>query len=193
MQGFAQLAVDFIIQVLAGVVGVFVGVFLALVLDRRRRVQDAVERDTEQKQGFDRAADCVHGSVVKNTAEAKRILRVLAACKAVQLLHADLESSAWFATQSQFIAYCPSVDQRVMVAQFFDDVRRLQAFADFRSNVLVSRITTPLQRDDSELGALIADVDRHLADLAEDVRMCGMMLINDHGKPVHKRLIGIRT
>ncbi|MEO6154263.1 MAG: hypothetical protein ABIP16_00870 [Thermomonas sp.] len=193
MQGIAHIAIDFTVQVLAGIVGVFVGVYFALVSERRRREQDALEREAEQMQGFDRAVDSVLGSVVKNTAEAKRILRVLASRKGTLLVHAELESSVWFATQAQFIALCPNVDQRVIVAQFFDEVRRLQAFSDFRSNILVRRITAPLQEDNGELVALVADVDRHLADLAEDVRMCGMMLINDHGKPVHKRLIGIRT
>lgn len=193
MQGIAHLAIDFTVQVLAGIVGVFVGVFFALVSERRRREQDALEREADQMQGFERAVDSVLGSVVKNIAEAKRILAALESRKSALLVHAELESSVWFATQTQFIALCPNVDQRVIVAQFFDEVRRLQAFSDFRSNILVRRITTPLPRDDSELLALVADIDRHLADLAEDVRMCGMMLINDHGKPVHKRLIGIRT
>lgn len=193
MHAFAQLVTEFIIQALSGVVGVFVGVFLALVVDRRRREQDAQERETEQARGFERAVDSVLGSVVKNTAEAKRILRSLEMRGESRPIHACLESSVWFATQAQFIALCQNVDERVMFAQFFDEVRRLQAFADFRSNVLISRIMAPAREGGATLSALIADVDQHLADLAEDLRMCGMMLINDHGKPVHKRLVGIRT
>jgi len=40
---------------------------------------------------------------------------------------------------------------------------------------------------------LTADVDKHLAALAEDLRFCGVLLVTDHGKPVHKRLMGIST
>jgi len=34
-------------------------------------------------------------------------------------------------------------------------------------------------------------IDRHLAGLAEDLRFCGVVLVTDHGKPVHRRLMGI--
>ena len=39
--------------------------------------------------------------------------------------------------------------------------------------------------------ALVESVDKHLGYLAEDLRFCGVLLITDHGKPVHKRLMGI--
>ena len=43
-----------------------------------------------------------------------------------------------------FIALCRNVDERVIFAQFFDDVRRLQAFVDFRCNLQVRFVTSQL-------------------------------------------------
>ena len=99
----------------------------------------------------------------------------------------------WYASHAQFTSLCRNVDERVIFAQFFDSVRRLQAFVDFRCNLQVSTAASALDRADPELQALAADVDQQLAALAEDLRFCGVLLITDHGKPVHKRLMGIRT
>ena len=183
---------SFLVQTLSGVVAVFVGIWLALVVERRRRTEDSAERDAEMMRDFDRAIDTILGSVVKNTAEAKRILRLLEAAKCPRLIQAGLDSSVWYASHAQFTSLCRNVDERVIFAQFFDSVRRLQAFVDFRCNLQVSTATSALDRANPELQALAADVDQQLAALAEDLRFCGVLLINDHGKPVHKRLMGIR-
>lgn len=193
MGGFTDLMSSFLMQTLSGVIEVFLGVWLALVLDRRRRAEDAQLHDDEDLREFDRAIDTILGSVVKNTAEAKRILRVLGRQKAPGLIHSVLESSVWYAVQGKFIALCRNVDERVIYSQFFDNVRRLQAFLDFRSNLLVSATATRGEHADPELQALEADVDKQLAALAEDLRFCGVLLITDHGKPVHKRLMGIKV
>lgn len=190
---FADLMASFVVQTSSGVVAVFVGVVLALVVERRRREQDTQLHDAELMREFERATDTILGSVVKNTAEAKGILRMLANRKGPCLIHAGLESSVWYATQDQFIALCRSVDQRVMFALFFDNVRRLQSFMDFRCNLQVSTTTAKLDPDEPGLHSLLADVDNHMAELAEELRFCGVLLITDHGKPVHKRLMGIRT
>jgi hypothetical protein len=183
---------SFLVQTLSGVVAVFVGVWLALVVERRRRTEDAQSREDELMREFDRAIDTILGSVVKNTAEAKRILRTLEQQKDPGLIHSGLESSVWYAVQGKFIALCRNVDERIIFSQFFDDVRRLQAFLDFRSGLLVSTTTARLDRSDPDLMLLELGVDRQLATLAEDLRFCGVLLITDHGKPVHKRLMGIR-
>jgi hypothetical protein len=193
MGGFTELMSSFLVQTLSGVIEVFIGVWLALVLDRRRRAEDAQSQDDEQMREFDRAIDTILGSVVKNTAEAKRILRTLGQQKSPGLIHSGLESSVWYAVQGKFIALCRNVDERIIFSQFFDDVRRLQAFLDFRSSLLVSTTTAKLDHADPELMALEAGVDKQLATLAEDLRFCGVLLITDHGKPVHKRLMGIKT
>jgi len=188
----AELLTSFSVQTLSGIVAVFVGVFLALIVERRRREEDTALHDAEMMRELERATDTILGSVVKNTAESKRILRVLGNRKTPYLIHSALESSVWYATQDQFIALCRNVDERVLFAQFFDGVRRLQAVVDFRRNLQVSTTTARLAQEDPALQALVADVDQHLADLAEDLRFCGVLLITDHGKPVHKRLMGIR-
>ena len=41
--------------------------------------------------------------------------------------------------------------------------------------------------------ALAEEVDKRVAAMAEDLRFTGVMVITDHGKPVHKRLMGIPT
>jgi hypothetical protein len=190
---FPEWVTSFLVQTLSGVVAVFVGIWLALVVERRRRAEDSEARDAEMMRDFDRAIDTILGSVVKNTAEAKRILRLLKAEKCPRLIQAGLDSSVWYASHAQFTSLCRNVDERVIFAQFFDSVRRLQAFVDFRCNLQVSSATSALDRGDPELQALAADVDQQLAALAEDLRFCGVLLITDHGKPVHKRLMGIRT
>lgn len=193
MDAYAGLAWSFAVEMLSGIVAVFVGIWLALIVERRRRAEDAAAQEATVMREFDRAMDTVLGSVVKNTAEARRILRLLKgpANAARRLLQADLDSSAWYASQAQFTALCRNVDQRVIFAQFFDGVRRLQAFVDFRCNLHVMATTTGRADDDPRLQALEAAVDRHLATLAEDLRFCGVLLVTDHGKPVHKRLMGI--
>lgn len=192
MSPYMQWWGDFVVQTLAGVVGVFVGVWLALVFERRRHEEDTRSREAKQENDFDRALDTVLGSVVKNTAEAKRILRLLAAKNGPGLIHSALETSEWYAIQGQFVTLCRNVDERVMFAQFFDNVRRLHAFVEFRSNLQISIMTSKLDPADPESRILADNADQHLAALAEDLRFSGVLLITDHGKPVHKRLIGVR-
>jgi hypothetical protein len=81
----------------------------------------------------------------------------------------------------------------VILSQFFDDVRRLSAFIEFRTKLLAQRMTVGRRADDTEVEALAAEVDKRLAAMAEDLRFTGVMVITDHGRPVHKRLMGIPT
>ena len=48
---------EFVVQILSGIVAVFVGIWLALIVERRRREQDAAEKVSEQKTEFDRVFD----------------------------------------------------------------------------------------------------------------------------------------
>ena len=190
---FSEWAWSFIVQTLSGIVAVFVGIWLALIVERRRRAEDTAEREAQQQVEFDRALDTILGSVVKNTAEARRILRLLASTRCPRLLHSDFETAVWYASHGHFTSLCRNVDQRVIFSQFFDDVRRLAAFVDFRTDLHVSLTTQRVCLAEDEVATLTADVDKHLAALAEDLRFCGVLLITDHGKPVHKRLMGIQT
>ena len=47
----------------------FIGIWLALVVERRRRTEDTAEREALQLADYERATDSILGSVVKNTAE----------------------------------------------------------------------------------------------------------------------------
>ena len=68
-----QAVVEFLVQTLAGIVGVFVGVWLALLADKRKRLQDQARLDEELFNQFERATQSLLGSVIKNMAEARRI------------------------------------------------------------------------------------------------------------------------
>ena len=46
---FNEMAWSFIVQTLSGVVAVFIGIWLALVVERRRRAEDANEREVLQQ------------------------------------------------------------------------------------------------------------------------------------------------
>jgi hypothetical protein len=188
----SEMAWSFAIQTLSGVVAVFVGIWLALIVDRRRKAEDTREHEAMQMAEYERVVDSILGSVVKNTAEAKRVLRELASPRCPRLLHADLETAVWYASQGHFTSLCRNVDQRVIFSQFFDDVRRLSAFVDFRTNLRAQLATQHRSVAEEEIAALVGDVDQHLAALAEDLRFCGVLLVTDHGKPVHKRLMGIQ-
>lgn len=193
MDLFAELAWSFVVQALSGIVAVFVGIWLALVVERRRREEDAAERDSALMVEFDRAVDTILGSVVKNTAEAKRILRLVDNPKCPRLIQAGLDTSVWYASHAQFSSLCRNVDERVMFAQFFDAVRRLQAFVEFRCHLEVSITTASVEPGEPELRDLEAAVDRQLAALAEDLRFSGVLLVTDYGKPVHRRLMGLKV
>jgi hypothetical protein len=182
---------EFVVQTLSGIVSVFVGIWLALIFERRRKTEDTREREAMQQADYERAIDSILGSVVKNTAEAMRVLRCLNSTNTPRLLHADLETAVWYASHGHFTALCRSVDQRVLMSQFFDDVRRMSAFVDFRTNLQAQLATNRRNIGDEDVLKLAEEVDAHLAALAEDLRFTGVMVITDHGKPVHKRLMGI--
>lgn len=188
---FGEMTWSFAISTLSGVVSVFVGIWLALIVERRRKTEDTAEREAAQMAEYERSLDSILGSVVKNTAEAKRILRLLASANRPLLLHADLQTAVWYASHGNFTSLCRNVDQRVILSQFFDDVRRLAAFIDFRTNLQAQMATLGRRTSDEELATLAAEVDKHLTALAEDLRFTGVMVITDHGKPVHRRLMGI--
>lgn len=183
--------VEFVIQALAGIVGVFFGVWLALVVEKRKRVSDQAERDQQVAIQFDRAMQSMLGSVIKNMAEAKRIGGLVDRRGRV-LIHEGLETSVWDATQDQFIQLCDSVDKRVLFAQFFNDVRHLQAFCDFHRGLQLA-IAAAGDSLDPQLVDIGIEADLHLKDLAEELMLCGKLLIADYGQPVHRRLLGMKV
>ena len=186
----SDTVLDFLVQALSGIVGVFVGVWLALVNEKRSRARDQDERDAQVALQFDRAMQSMLGSVIKNMAEARRI-RGLIDRHGRTLIHEGLEVSVWDATQDQFIQLCDSVDKRVLFAQFFNDVRHLQAFCDFHRGLQLA-IAAAGDDLDPQLAAIGIEADLHLKDLAEELMLCGKLLIADYGQPVHRRLLGMK-
>ena len=187
----AQAIIEFLVQALAGIVGVFVGVWLALRADKRKRDQEEARRNEELAVQFGRATRSLLGSVIKNMAEARRICGLVDRRGADCLIHEGLEVSVWDATQDQFIEVCGSVDKRVLFAQFFNQVRHLQAFCDFHRSLQLATANAG-DATDSHLAAIARDADLRLKDLAEDVSLCGRLLIADHGEPVHRRMLGMK-
>jgi len=193
-QPLDQALIEFAIQALAGIVGVFVGVWLALVAENRKRLRDEHKRDAELAIQVERATQSMLGSVIKNMAEARRICGMVDRHGSCGLIHEGLECSVWDATQDQFIQLCGSVDKRLLFAQFFNAVRRLQAFCDFHRNLqLAVASASASATSDADLASVARDADRHLQDLGEELMFCGRVLIADYGEPVHRRLLGMKV
>ena len=183
--------VDFWVQTLAGVVGVFLGVWLALISDRRRQEREAAQRENERAQEFQRARHTILGSVVKNIGEAARLRRRVDTRKPSELIHTELEVAVWDAVQSQFMQSCHDVDERVRFAQFFDGVRNLQKFFDFHRDLQLS-IAGAVDDSDPELAEILLDADQRLRELSDNQRLIGLLLITDFGEPIHRQLLGIK-
>jgi len=184
--------VDFIVESLAGMVGVFVGVWLALVMDHRQQAREEAKKEKERTEQFARARHTVLGSVVKNTGEAGRLRVRVDERKPSELIHTGLEVAVWDAVRTQFMEACHDIDERVRFAQFFDGVRNLQAFFDFHRDLQLS-IAGAVDEHDPELEAILRSADQRLRDLADDQKFSGMLLITDFGESVHKKLLGLKT
>jgi len=186
------MLVDFLVQTFSGIVGVFVGVWLALIMDRRRQAREEALREEERQQQYARARHTVLGSVIKNANEASRLSTRVQHRKPYELIHTKLEVSVWEAVQVQFMQACHDIDERVRFAQFFDGVRNLQSFFNFHRDLQLS-MAGAYDENDPELAEILRGADQHLQDLIEDQRFNGVLLITDFGEPVHKKLMGIKT
>ena len=182
--------IDFWIETLAAVIGVFLGVWLALVSDRRRQARQTAERECERTQQFERARHTVLGSVVKNTGEASRLRSRVDQRRPSELIHTELEVAVWDAVQSQFMQACHDVDERVRFAQFFDGVRNLQKFFDFHRDLQLS-IAGAVDNSDPELAEILRNADQRLRDLSDNQKLIGVLLITDFGEPIHRKLLGL--
>ena len=181
---------DFVVNTLAGIVGVFVGVWLALVTDRHREARIELQRDHERAHQFERARHTILGSVVKNTSEAGRLRKRIDKRKPSELIHTNLEVAVWNSVQAQFMEACDDIDERVRFAQFFDGVRNLQSYFEFHRDLQLS-IAAAADNHDPELASILVDADQRLRDLSDDQRLNGVMLITDFGEDVHRRLLGL--
>jgi hypothetical protein len=183
---------EFLRETLSGLVGVFLGVWLALITDHRRQVREGIQRENERAQQFERARHTVLGSVVKNTAEAGRLRLRVDQRSSSELINTELEVAVWGAVQTQFMEACHDVDERVRFAQFFDGVRNLQAFFDFHRDLQLS-IAGAADDHDPELAEILSNADQRLRDMSDDQKFNGVLLITDFGEPVHKQLLGLKT
>ena len=183
---------DFLVETLAGIVGVFVGVWLALVMDRHRQAREEKKHELEKSQRYQRARHTVLGSVVKNTGEASRLRIRIDQRRASELIHTELEVTVWTAVQTEFMQSCTEIDERVRFAQFFDGVQNLQSFFDFHRELQLS-IAGAVDDADPELAAILRDANQRLRDLSDNQRLNGMLLITDFGEPIHKQLLGLKS
>jgi len=167
-------------------VGVFAGVVLALWADRRRQ-EFADAREARRKSAeFADLREVVLSSVVKDTIEATRIKASLASKSDPFLLEIYLELAVWQAAQSQFVRHAP-LDDRILLSRFFDQVRRLARLLDFYRDV---RAEIGHEQNEAALRTC-ENIAMHLAEIAEDVRLDGVVIVTDHGDATQKRFLGL--
>ena len=176
---------DFGVEAAASLLGAFAGVFLALVADRRLRAERERARSKELADEFARTKRAVLGSIVKNTAEARRVKEAVARPGQWEVPLAALETGIWEASRDTFVRLSPTVEERAAFAMFFDEVLHLDSFVRFYRDLAVRSRETP-----AGAGVLEA-AERELQNIAEQVRLSGVLLVTDHGESVHRRVAGI--
>ena len=177
---------DFFVPLAVNMVGVFVGVMLALWTDRRRQeVADAREARRLSVE-FAGLREVVLSSVVKDTIEATRVKASLASRSDPYMLEIYLELAVWEAAQSQFVRHAP-LDDRILLSRFFDQVRRLARLLDFYREIRAEH-----GPEQGEAAARTCEnIAMHLAEVAEDVRLDGIVIVTDHGDATQKRFLGL--
>ena len=177
---------DFLVELAVNMVGVFVGVVLALWTDRRRQ-EFADAREVKRKSAeFADLREVVLSSVVKDTIEATRVKASLASKSDPFLLEIYLELAVWQAAQSQFVRHAP-LDDRILLSRFFDQVRRLARLLDFYRDVRAE-----IGHEQNEAARRTCEnIAMHLAEVAEDVRLDGVVIVTDHGDATQKRFLGL--
>jgi len=185
-----EYLVTFFIELSAGLGGVFAGAALALWADRRARAHHVAEEELRLKEDLANSRKLVISSVVKNTSETKRLGRLLEEESDPYLFRVTFESAVWEATRAQFVRIA-SVDERVLLTRFFDHVRRLSSLIEFHRKVradLEIRTSTPDTGDQR----LLEDLRSRLREVANEIRIDGLVIVSDLGDGMHKRLLGIK-
>ena len=97
-----------------------------------------------------------------------------------------ISSSPWEAAQSQFVRHAP-LDDRILLSRFFDQVRRLARLLDFYREIRAEH-----GPEQGEAAARTCEnIAMHLAEVAEDVRLDGIVIVIDHGDATQKRFLGL--
>ena len=183
------LVADFLVNTSAGLVGVFAGMVLALWTERLREARQQKKEQAALDQDLVHSKRLVLSSVVKNTSEAKALSSALEKDEDPYLFQISFELAVWKATQTQFMQLA-SVDERVALSRFFDQVGRLNRLMDFHRQL---RVQLELRQAGLDAGdrSLLAQSAQRLHVVADDVRIDGLVIVTDLGEPVHKRLLGI--
>lgn len=184
-----DLVANFAVETVAGLVGVFTGVVLALWMERRRLARAASEEEAQQQRDLAMARKLVVSSVVKNTSEAKRVRPAIESGKDPYLFGLVFETAVWEATRAQFVRIAP-LDERVALARFFDQLRRLVRYVDFLRDVRAQLEVSGLDVDEGDR-ALLEGIHEQLCDAADDVRLDGVVVVTDLGDSMHRRLLGM--
>ncbi|HUP51392.1 MAG TPA: hypothetical protein VM198_02865 [Longimicrobiales bacterium] len=184
-----DLVGNFLVELTAGLVGVFAGAILALWADRQARARRAADAEAELQEHLAQSRKLVISSVVKNTSEAKRLRAALASNDDPYLFQVGFELAVWEATQAQFVQIA-SLDERVLLTRFFDQVRRLTKLIDFHRQVRAELEIRQIGLDAGDR-ALLDDLLSRLRAVADDIRIDGLVVVSDLGDPMHKRLLGM--
>jgi len=182
--------VDFVSNAGANLVGVFAGVILALWTDRKREARQEGREQALLDQDLAHSRRLVLSSVVKNTSEAKSLVRALETGDDPYLFQISFELAVWDATQIQFMRLA-SLDERVLLSRFFDQVGRLIRLIDFHRQLRVQLELRQVGLDAGDRSLLVQSAER-LRAVAEDVRIDGLVIVTDLGEPMHKRLLGMQ-
>ena len=183
--------IEFLIELSAGLVGVFAGAALALWADRRARAHRANAEQARLEEELANSRKLVISSVVKNTSETKRLSRLLEGEEDPFLFRVTFESAVWEATRAQFVQIA-SVDERVLLTRFFDHIRRLSNLIDFHRRVRAELEISPAALDAGDQ-KLLDDLRTRLREVANDIRIDGLIIVTDLGGAIHKRLLGIKA
>jgi len=184
-----DFAPSLLFEIVADLVGVFAGAVLALWADRRAQARQALKVEAELRDDLSKSRKFVISSVVKNTSEAKRLGALLSSGDDPYLFQVGFELAVWEATQAQFV-HIASLDERVLLTRFFDQVRRLSSLIDFHRQIR-AQLEIGNTAWDAGDRALLEDLVKRLKVVADDIRLDGLVVVTDLGDPMHKRLIGI--
>jgi len=177
---------DFLFPIVVNVIGVFFGVILALWTNRRSQQFAEASEAKRLAEELANLREVVVSSVIKDTLEAVRVKSTLASSIDPFLLGIYFELAVWEAAQSQFMRFAP-LDDRILFSRFFDQVRRLAGLVDFYRKIRSSRGPVPGAANDDNAD----QVAKYLAELAEDVRLDGVIVVSDHGDQTQKRMLGL--
>jgi len=184
-----DLVVSFATETIAGLIGVFAGVILALWTERRREGRQESEAQAVREEVLVQSRKLLLSSVVRNTSEAKRLSNALEGRNDPYLFQVSFDLSDWEATQAQFVRSAP-LDERVLLTRFFGQVRRVRRLIDFHRQVRAQLELREAPLDPGDR-ALLADTVNRLKCVSDELRLDGLVVVTDLGDAMHRRLLGM--